>query len=85
MPDCKVMIHGKDRKIGAMVKALAFEVDGPQSVIGASREFHEKSGVETNHRLDITQQRYVSTAQLRQLYFVEEVRLDESLRFDEEV
>jgi hypothetical protein len=27
-----------------MVKVLAFEVDGPQSVIGASREFLEKNG-----------------------------------------
>jgi hypothetical protein len=49
MPDCKVTIHGKDRKIGAMVKALAFEVDGPQSVIGASREFLEKNGFYVFH------------------------------------
>ncbi|MGH8589953.1 MAG: hypothetical protein ACREXX_11675 [Gammaproteobacteria bacterium] len=49
MPDLKVTIHGKDRKIGAMVKALAFEVDGPKSVTGASKEFLEKNGFYVFH------------------------------------
>jgi len=44
MPDVKVTIHNKDRKIGAMVKALTFEVEGPKSVTGASKEFLEKNG-----------------------------------------
>ena len=44
MPDVKVTIHNKDRKIGAMVKALSFEVDGPKSVKGASKEFLEQNG-----------------------------------------
>ncbi len=44
MPDVKVTIHNKDRKIGAMVKALAFEVGGPKSVTGTSKEFLEENG-----------------------------------------
>ena len=44
MPDVKVTILNKDRKIGAMVKALSFEVDGPKSVTGTSKEFLEKNG-----------------------------------------
>lgn len=39
MVDVKIMIHANDRKVAAMVKALAFEVDGPKSVEGASKEF----------------------------------------------
>lgn len=44
MLDVKVAIHNRDRKIGAMVKALSFEVDGPKSVSGASKEFLEQNG-----------------------------------------
>ena len=44
MPEVKVTILNKDRKIGAMVKALSFEVDGPKSVTGTSKEFLEKNG-----------------------------------------
>ena len=44
MPDVKVTIHNKDRKIGAMVKALSFEVEGPKSVTGTSKEFLEQNG-----------------------------------------
>jgi len=40
----EVTIHNKDRKIGAMVKALSFEVDGPKSVEGASKDFLEANG-----------------------------------------
>ncbi len=42
--DIKITIHANDRKIAAMVKALAFEVDGPKSVEGASKEFLETHG-----------------------------------------
>jgi hypothetical protein len=42
--DLKVTIHEKDRKVGAMVKALAFEISGPSSVVGASKEFLENHG-----------------------------------------
>ena len=41
MVDIHVSIHNKDRKIGAMVKALAFEVGNKQAVVGASKEFLE--------------------------------------------
>lgn len=44
MVDIKVAIHAKDRKIGAMVKALAFEVGGPRAVEGASKEHLETNG-----------------------------------------
>lgn len=44
MIDVKVWIHNKDRKIGAMVKALAFEISGPSSVVGASKEHLETHG-----------------------------------------
>lgn len=49
MPDIKVTIHNRDRKIGAMVKALAFEVEGPKSVTGASKEFLEQNGFYVFH------------------------------------
>ncbi len=44
MIDVNVSIHNKDRKIGAMVKALAFEVGNKQAVVGASKEFLESHG-----------------------------------------
>jgi hypothetical protein len=44
-----VMIHGKDRKISAMAKALAYEVDGPSSVKGASKEALDRNGFLTFH------------------------------------
>lgn len=44
MIDIKVSIHAKDRKIGAMVKALAFEVANKKAVKGASKEFLKKNG-----------------------------------------
>jgi len=44
MPDVKVTIHNKDRKIGAMVKALSFEVEGPKSVTGTSKDFLDQNG-----------------------------------------
>lgn len=39
MVDVKVAIHNKDRKIGAMVKALAFEISNRDSVVGTSKEY----------------------------------------------
>jgi hypothetical protein len=44
MSDVRVSIHGKDRNIGAMVKALAFEISNRQAVIGASKEFLAQNG-----------------------------------------
>ena len=44
MTNVKIVFHANDRKISAMVKALAFEIDGPKSVEGASKEFLEKNG-----------------------------------------
>jgi hypothetical protein len=44
MTDVKVVIHANDRNVGAMVKALAFEVDGPKSVEGASKDFLKMHG-----------------------------------------
>lgn len=42
--DLKVSIYEKDRKVGAMVKALAFKISGTSSVTGASKEFLEEHG-----------------------------------------
>ncbi len=42
--DLKVTIREKDRKVGAMVKALAFEISGPSSVVGTSKQFLEDNG-----------------------------------------
>lgn len=39
-----IAIQAKDRKVGAMVKALAFDVNGPKAVVGASREFLDRNG-----------------------------------------
>jgi hypothetical protein len=39
MPEVKVHIVGKDRKVGAMVKALAVEVSGFQAVKGTTKDF----------------------------------------------
>ena len=44
MIDVRVSIQAKDRKIGAMVKALAFEVGNKNSVVGASKEFLSQNG-----------------------------------------
>ena len=49
MIDVKVNIHNKDRKIGAMVKALAFEIAGPSSVVGTSKEYLEAHGYYVFH------------------------------------
>jgi hypothetical protein len=35
----RVVIEGKDRKVGAMVKALAVEVSGFEAVTGTTKEF----------------------------------------------
>lgn len=40
----KVQIAKGDRKVGAMVKALAVEVSGFESVKGTTKEFLEKNG-----------------------------------------
>jgi len=39
MPVVAVTIEAKDRKVGAMVKALAVEVSGFESVKGTTKEF----------------------------------------------
>ena len=44
MIDVQISIHGKDRKLGAMVKALAFEVGNKYAVVGASKEFLAQNG-----------------------------------------
>ena len=47
--DVKVSVSNKDRNIGAMVKALAFEISGPSSVVGTSKEFLESNGYYVFH------------------------------------
>ncbi len=44
MAEVKVYIVGKDRKAGAMVKALAREIAGFQPVRGATKEFLSEHG-----------------------------------------
>jgi hypothetical protein len=44
MAEVKVYIVGKDRKVGAMVKALAREIAGFQPVRGATKEFLAEHG-----------------------------------------
>ena len=39
MAEAKIYIVGKDRNVGAMVKALAREIAGFQPVRGATKEF----------------------------------------------
>ncbi len=40
----RVKIAGNDRKVGAMVKALAVEVSGFQAVKGTTKEFLRNNG-----------------------------------------
>ena len=47
--DIKVAIRDKDRNIGAMVKALAFEIDGSSSVKGSTKEVLETQDHYTFH------------------------------------
>ncbi len=44
MTDVRVNIQKKDRKIGAMVKALAVEISGFESVKGTTKEFLNEHG-----------------------------------------
>jgi len=44
MAEAKIYIVGKDRKVGAMVKALAREISGFQPVRGATKEFLSEHG-----------------------------------------
>ena len=44
MIDVKITIRNKDRKIGAMVKALAVEVSGFVAVKGTTKEFLNNHG-----------------------------------------
>lgn len=44
MIDVKIIIQSKDRKIGAMVKALAVEVSGFEAVKGTTKEFLKEQG-----------------------------------------
>ena len=43
----RVFIHGKDNMIGAMVKALSFEIGGPSSVAGNVRAILDATGFYT--------------------------------------
>jgi len=42
-----VFIHGRDSMLGAMVKALSWEVGGPSSVAGNSRAVLDATGFYT--------------------------------------
>lgn len=44
MIDVRIIIQSKDRKIGAMVKALAVEVSGFEAVKGTTKEFLNEHG-----------------------------------------
>lgn len=44
MVNVRVIFHANDQKVSAMVKALAFEVDGPKAVEGASKDFLRSQG-----------------------------------------
>ena len=44
MIQVKVIIINRDRKIGAMVKALAVEISGYKAVRGATKEFLKENG-----------------------------------------
>ena len=44
MAEAKIYVVGKDRKVGAMVKALAREIAGFQPVRGATKEFLSAHG-----------------------------------------
>jgi len=51
----KVVISGKDRKVGAMVKALAVEVAGFQAVKGTTKDFLRENGYYVFHFLHASQ------------------------------
>lgn len=44
MPEVRVVIHERNRRVGAMIKALSVEVAGYQSVKGATKEFLKRYG-----------------------------------------
>ncbi len=44
MLNVKVSIQNKDRKVGAMIKALAVEVSGFEAVKGTTKEFLSANG-----------------------------------------
>ena len=49
MTDVKVLIRDRDRKVGAMVKALAVEVAGYPAVKGAVMGFLQENGYYVFH------------------------------------
>ena len=49
MVEVKISIYNKDRKIGAMIKALAFEISNKSAVDGAKKEFLQEHGYYTFH------------------------------------
>ncbi len=49
MVEVKVVIADKDRKVGAMVKALAVEVSGFEAVSGTTKDFLEATGYYVFH------------------------------------
>ena len=44
MQDVKIIITDKDRKVGAMVKALAVEISGFEAVSGTTKDFLSEHG-----------------------------------------
>ena len=44
MPEVRVHIENKNRRVGAMVKALAVEISGFQTVKGTTKEFLAERG-----------------------------------------
>ena len=55
MCEVKVIIPERDRKVGAMVKALAVEVAGFQAVKGTTKDFLRKNGYYVFHFLHASQ------------------------------
>jgi hypothetical protein len=49
MNEVKVVIQNQDRKIGAMVKALAVEVSGFQAVKGTTKDYLARHGFYVFH------------------------------------
>jgi hypothetical protein len=50
---------------------------------GTRRIYCNTCRVETNHKLEARRLRYVSTSQIQNFQFIEQVQLDEPIRFDE--
>lgn len=64
--DIKISIKENDKYIGAMIKALAFEVDGPSSVKGTKQVVLQVEGYYTFHFS--TEKKVESFKELLQMY-----------------